>query len=48
MEFAESIVLHTLEKYKEQMKHDRFILPVDKDLNTFKIAFDNAFKCFKN
>ena len=48
MELAESIVLHTLEKYKEQMNHDRFILPVDKDLNTFKVAFDNAFKCFEN
>ena len=48
MEFAESIVLHSLEKYKEQMNRDRFILPVDKDLTTFKIAFDNASKCFEN
>jgi len=46
MEFAESIVLHSLEKYKEQMNHDRFILPADKDINYFKNAFDNASKCF--
>lgn len=47
-EFAESIVLKILEKYKEQMNHDRFILPVDKNINFFKDAFDNAHKCFSN
>ena len=30
------------------MNRDRFILPADKDLNTFKVAFDNAAKCFEN
>ena len=48
IEFAESIVLKILEKYKEQMNHDRFILPVDKNINFFKDAFDNAHKCFLN
>ena len=48
MELAETIVLHKLAQYKEQINHDRFILPVDKDLNTFKVAFDNAYKCFEN
>ncbi len=48
MELAETIILHSLVQYKEQMNHDRFILPVDKDLNTFKVAFDNAYKCFEN
>ncbi len=46
MEFAESIVLNCLERYKEQMNHDRFILPVDKDISFFKLAFDNASNCF--
>jgi len=48
MEFVESIVLHSLEKYKEQMNQDRFIRPVDKDLNIFKVAFVNASKRFEN
>lgn len=48
MKFAESIVLNCLEKYKEQMNHNRFILPVDKDINFFKDVFDNASKCFLN
>ena len=30
------------------MNHDRFILPVDKNINLFTDAFDNAHKCFSN
>ncbi len=43
---AEKVVLNCLEKYKEQMNRDRFILPADKDISFFKSAFDNALKCF--
>jgi hypothetical protein len=45
-EFAESIILNCLERYKDQMNHDRFILPVDKDIKFFTDVFDNASKCF--
>ena len=47
MNLAETIILHSLEKYKEQMNHDRFILPVDKNIDFYKLAFDNASKCFE-
>jgi hypothetical protein len=46
MLLAEKIILSGLEKYKEQMNHDRFILPADKDIRFFKDVFDNVSKCF--
>ncbi len=33
IEFTESIILNCLGNYKEQMNHDRFNLPVDKDIS---------------
>lgn len=45
-EMAEKMVLHLLEDYKEQMNHDRFILPVDKDISLFKNVIDDVYKCF--
>jgi hypothetical protein len=44
MMLAEKIVLNRLEKFKEQMNHDRFILPVDKNISFFKDVFDNVLK----
>jgi hypothetical protein len=46
MNFAELIVLNGLEKYKDQMNRDRFILPVGKNIDFFTMAFDDASKCF--
>jgi hypothetical protein len=44
--YAELAILRALENYKEFTNHDRFILPIDKDIDYFKMAFDDVSKCF--
>jgi len=48
MNLAETNVLRKLEEYKEQMNHDRFILPIGKDIKLFTKPFDEAYNFFNN
>ena len=43
---AETIILQKLNEYKEQANRDRFILPIDKDINFFTDILDNIHNCF--
>jgi len=42
--FIENLILKKLEKYKEKANRDRFILPVEKDINLFTDIIDNCVK----
>jgi hypothetical protein len=42
MELVEKMVLIKLKKYKEKANRDRFILPIDENINLFKDIIDNC------
>ncbi len=42
MELVERMVLSKLDEYKEKANRDRFILPLDKEINFFKDIINNC------
>lgn len=46
MEVVERMVLLKLEEYKEKANRDRFILPLDKEIDYFKNTIDNCINFF--
>ena len=46
MNLAESLILEKLDNYREKANIDRFILPVDKDINFFTGIFDAVHSFF--
>lgn len=48
MNTAENMVLRKLNQYKEIECRDRFILPIDKDINLFTKSIDDAYNFLNN
>ncbi len=46
MELSEKIILNKLEEYKEKANRDRFILPLDKDINFFTNTINQCIDIF--
>ena len=46
MNLAESLILEKLDFYKEKANGDRFVLPVEKDINFFTDIFDQTHAFF--
>ena len=46
MGLAEKLILNKLSQYREKANIDRFVLPVDKDINFFTDVFDYVHSCF--
>ncbi len=42
MELCEKLVLNKLDKYREKINRDRFILPVGEDIKLFTNIFDKC------
>jgi hypothetical protein len=42
MALAENIILDKLKPYQEKANRDRFILPIDKEINLFTDIFDET------
>jgi len=40
------MVLNKLNMYKEVANHDRFVLPIEKDISFFTNVIDNSIKFF--
>ena len=48
MNLIECIVLNKLDKYREKANRDRFILPVENDINLFKNTIDKCIEFVKS
>lgn len=48
MELIEKIVIKKLDIYKEKANRDRFILPINKNIDFFKKIIDESIKIFEN
>ena len=48
MDITELMILYKLDNYRERMNRDRFILPVDKDINFFTDIFNEAVNWFSD
>ena len=46
MNIIENMVLNKLNMYKEVANHDRFVLPIEKDISFFTNVIDNSIKFF--
>jgi len=42
MDLAENIILGKLKPYREKAIRDRFVLPIDKEINFFTDIFDET------
>jgi hypothetical protein len=47
MDIIEKAVIHKLQKYKEKANRDRFILPVNKNIDFFKYTISNMIDLLK-
>jgi prophage antirepressor-like protein len=48
MIITETMVMCSLDDYREVANHDRFVLPIDKDISLFKNAIDECVDFFKS
>ena len=42
MDLVENIILGKLKPYREKANRDRFVLPIDKEINFFTTIFDDS------
>lgn len=48
MGLAETLVLKKLNNYRERANRDRFILPIDKEIDFFIKVFDDSINFIEN